>query len=91
MRKTMFIRVFAGFGVSLVVCVGAAVASPAPWPSFRGPHGSGIADGQNPPVTWDAEQGTNIRWKTPIPGLGALVAGGLGRPRVRHLGGQQQP
>jgi hypothetical protein len=29
-----------------------------------------VADGQNPPVTWDVEKGVNIRWKTPIPGLG---------------------
>ncbi|MCP4657646.1 MAG: PQQ-binding-like beta-propeller repeat protein [bacterium] len=40
------------------------------WPSFRGAGATGIADGQNPPVTWDGEQGTNIRWRTPIPGLG---------------------
>ncbi|MCP4658154.1 MAG: PQQ-like beta-propeller repeat protein [bacterium] len=47
-----------------------AAAAAQEWPSFRGPRASGIADGQNPPVTWDAEQGTNIRWRTPIPGLG---------------------
>ncbi len=48
----------------------AAVAAPRNWPSFRGPDASGLADGQNPPTTWDAEQGINVRWKTPIPGLG---------------------
>ncbi len=46
------------------------VKTPANWPSFRGPGASGVADGQFPPVTWDAGKGTNIRWKTPIPGLG---------------------
>ncbi|MCI0409865.1 MAG: PQQ-like beta-propeller repeat protein, partial [Acidobacteria bacterium] len=40
------------------------------WPSFRGPGASGIADGQNAPLTWDAEKGVNVLWKTPIPGLG---------------------
>jgi len=40
------------------------------WPSFRGPSASGVADGQNPPTTWDADTGGNVRWKTPIPGLG---------------------
>jgi len=40
------------------------------WPSFRGPHASGVADGQFPPLTWDAARGHNVRWKTPIPGLG---------------------
>ena len=32
------------------------------WPSFRGDHASGIADGQNLPPRWDGGKGTNIRW-----------------------------
>ena len=44
--------------------------SAQPWPSFRGLSASGVADGQSPPTAWDAEKGTNIRWKTRIPGLG---------------------
>ena len=40
------------------------------WPSFRGPGARGIAEGFATPTTWDAEQGKNVRWKTPIPGLG---------------------
>jgi outer membrane protein assembly factor BamB len=39
------------------------------WTQFRGPNASGIADGANPPVSWDASNGTNVVWKTPIPGL----------------------
>ena len=39
------------------------------WPQFRGPGASGVAQGPAP-STWDAEKGTNVRWKTPIPGLG---------------------
>ena len=39
------------------------------WPSFRGTHARGIADGTNLPDTWDGVKGTNVRWKTPIPGL----------------------
>ena len=49
---------------------GEAVAAPLNWPSFRGPDGTGVADGQHPPVTWDVKTGQNVRWKTPIPGLG---------------------
>ncbi|MBX9580460.1 MAG: PQQ-binding-like beta-propeller repeat protein [Gemmataceae bacterium] len=45
-------------------------AAPLNWPSFRGPDGTGVADGQAPPVTWDAKTGEGVRWKTPIPGLG---------------------
>lgn len=47
-----------------------AVKSPANWPSFRGSGASGVADGQQPPIIWNAETGLNIRWKTSIPGLG---------------------
>jgi outer membrane protein assembly factor BamB len=47
-----------------------ALAPPANWPQFRGPSASGIAPGAPPPLTWDIDSGRNIRWKTPIPGLG---------------------
>ena len=40
------------------------------WPSFRGANASGIADGENPPTNWDAAKSINVKWKTPIPGLG---------------------
>lgn len=46
------------------------IVQPQNWPSFRGSNASGVADGQRPPTSWDAESGRNIRWKTPIPGLG---------------------
>jgi outer membrane protein assembly factor BamB len=40
------------------------------WPALRGEGGTGIADGQHPPISWNAKDGTNVLWKTPIPGLG---------------------
>ena len=49
---------------------GKRVSAPLNWPSFRGPDGTGVADGQDPPITWDGTKDKNIRWKTPIPGLG---------------------
>ena len=39
------------------------------WPSFRGPNASGVAEGTNPPTTWDLEKSQNVLWKTSIPGL----------------------
>ena len=39
------------------------------WGSFRGPQARGIAEGSALPIEWDLEAGTNILWKTPIPGL----------------------
>ena len=55
--------------LGVLVCLGSTVEAQN-WPSFRGPNGSGVADGNNPPITWDAEKSTNISWKTAIPGLG---------------------
>jgi len=46
-----------------------AVSSPN-WPGFRGSGSRGIADGQHPPLKWDAEKGENLLWQTSIPGLG---------------------
>jgi len=52
------------------VAVSRLVTPPMNWPSFRGPGASGVADGQSPPIAWDAEKSVNVRWSTPIPGLG---------------------
>ena len=42
---------------------------PRNWPSFRGDASSGNGDGQRAITDWDAASGTNIKWKTPIPGI----------------------
>jgi outer membrane protein assembly factor BamB len=46
-----------------------AAAAAGSWPSFRGPHASGVADGQRLPDRWDGSKGEHIVWRTPIPGL----------------------
>lgn len=38
------------------------------WPNFRGPLQTGVAPNADPPVEWAEDK--NIRWKTPLPGLG---------------------
>ncbi len=38
------------------------------WPQWRGPLGTGEAPRGDPPVSWSETD--NVRWKTPIPGLG---------------------
>ncbi len=38
------------------------------WPQFRGPDGQGHASATELPIRWSETE--NIRWKTPIPGLG---------------------
>ena len=49
---------------ALLCLAAAAVASAQNWPQFRGTRNTGIADGQNLPLTW------TTAWQTPIPGLG---------------------
>jgi hypothetical protein len=56
-------------GKTLMTEEDAMVIKPVNWPSFRGSQAAGIADGQHPPVTWDAINGVNLLWKTYIPGL----------------------
>ena len=49
------------------------LAPPLPadvWPSFRGAGGRGVADAQSLPADWDVRTGRNVRFKTPVPGLG---------------------
>ena len=46
-----------------------AGAEKANWPSFRGPHASGVMDGMNLPDKWDVATGVGIRFKVAIPGL----------------------
>ena len=52
----------------LIANLGASAASDV-WPGFRGPHASGVADGQELPDTWSGLTGANLRWKVPVPGL----------------------
>ncbi len=56
-------------GLLFASLVSAASAPAQNWPQFRGPNASGVAPA-SAPVKWNAEEGTNILWKVPIPGLG---------------------
>jgi outer membrane protein assembly factor BamB len=44
-------------------------AGPKDWPQFRGTKASGVANGFTTPTNWNVEAGTQVRWKTRIPGL----------------------
>lgn len=50
-------------GVGLVST--ALAAEPVPWPQFRGPGGTGVADGQTPPTKLGPT--TNVAWKVAVP------------------------
>jgi outer membrane protein assembly factor BamB len=60
--------------IALVVVTTASVPAQqparAPWPSFRGPHASGVAAFAEPPLSWNVATARNVAWRTSIPGLG---------------------
>ena len=45
-----------------------AIAS-SDWMQFRGNGARGVAEGQNPPLRWNAPENRNVMWKTPVEGL----------------------
>ena len=51
-----------------LIFVLAAAASAENWPQFRGENARGLGNG-DPPIEWSVENGDNVAWKTPIPGL----------------------
>jgi outer membrane protein assembly factor BamB len=53
----------------MTACIGLRSALAAEsWPQFRGPEGQGHSVARNLPTTWSENE--NVRWKTPIAGLG---------------------
>lgn len=67
--------------ISLALCLlmfeGEAWATD--WPMFRGPGGSSVAKGEQPPLEWSVADGKNIAWQIELPGRGVsgpiVVAG----------------
>ena len=63
-------RAEAGSLLSAPAAQAATAAAPVTdWPSFRGPSGSGIGDGAELPDAFSGVDGTNLAWRTEIPGL----------------------
>lgn len=61
--------------VGILVTTGVAADRPLVWPQFRGPGGSGVAEGQKPPVEFGPEK--NVRWKVAIPaGMSSPIVAG---------------
>ncbi len=52
-----------------------AAEKPLAWPQFHGPNGSGVADGQKPPVEFGPDK--NLKWKVAVPsGLSSPIVAG---------------
>ncbi len=61
-RSKIFCGLMLLFGLNVSVSAG-------DWARFRGPNGSGVSSDATPtPVEWSP--GSNVRWKTPLPGEG---------------------
>ena len=59
----------------MVVAAAVGADKPLSWPRFRGPGGSGVAEGQKPPVEFGREK--NVRWKVAVPsGLSSPIVAG---------------
>jgi outer membrane protein assembly factor BamB len=54
--------------VAVATPAGEAVDPRTQWGQWRGPLGTGVAPGADPPVSWSETK--NIRWKTALPGTG---------------------
>ena len=74
MRTTFVERCFRA-ALSLLLCSGSLlpgadeIKATAPWPSFRGLHAAGVADGMDLPDQWNAATNAGICFKVAIPGL----------------------
>ena len=68
-REVVASRAIVRRGATPAPALPQATSAEGSWPSFRGPHASGVADGQDLPDHWNGKTGENIRWRTPIPGL----------------------
>src|SRR5689334_11313404 len=70
MRKLIALLFIAAFAIT-----GLSVEKSLVWPRFRGPDGSGVADGQKPPVEFGPDK--NLKWKSAAPsGLSSPIIAG---------------
>src|SRR5262245_35605235 len=51
--------------VMALSAISAKGSDPLAWPQFRGPGGSGVADGQKPPIEFGPQK--NVKWKVAVP------------------------
>src|SRR5262245_47291177 len=54
--------------VAALVISTCAESRSADWPGWRGPTGMGHTDEKDLPLKWNAKDGQNIVWKSPLPG-----------------------
>src|SRR5436190_24196758 len=61
--------------LGIFTAAGLAAKKSLVWPRFRGPDGSGVAEGQKPPVEFGPDK--NVKWKVSTPsGLSSPIVAG---------------
>lgn len=63
-------RLIPALTVGLLVLSAVVARAGENWPCFRGPTGLGYTDEPNLPLHWDAKDGTNVLWTSPLVGQG---------------------
>jgi outer membrane protein assembly factor BamB len=70
MKKLIALLLIGAFAIT-----GLSAEKSLVWPRFRGPDGSGVADGQKPPVEFGPDK--NLKWKSAAPsGLSSPIIAG---------------
>ena len=69
-RHTFFHTLPSAIVVLFVTSAGLSASADSNWPQFRGASASGVATGAEAPTSWDVPAGKNVKWKTPLAGLG---------------------
>ena len=68
MKPYIRILLLAFIGLTALFTLNFNASARSNWPQWRGPAGQGISTEKNLPTSWTATK--NIKWKTPIEGLG---------------------
>ncbi len=69
------IRFSIALAVAITTFVSSSAADQSAWPQFRGPNGSGVAEGEKPPV--EVGPNKNVKWKIEVPsGLSSPIVVG---------------
>ena len=68
-KALLFISVFPVI-MAFVACQAQTLKPERQWPQYRGYMAGGVLDQANLPDTWNVPEGTNVKWKVEVPGLG---------------------
>ena len=69
-RRLLCLAILCGLPATLALADDEPGDAAHNWPQWRGPLATGVAPHGDPPTVWNEAEGTNVRWKTAIPGRG---------------------